>query len=149
MTVRQWLGAYQAVVVRNDDPTGQQRVTLRIPQVLGTAVSQWAAPISATGSATPVPGSSVVVMFLGGDINHPVYLVVVDVSNEILTSSTFTKAVTLATITTVNHNLGIYPQVSVLDGSGNVVAANIQHTNVNTVVVTFSASFSGTVVCTV
>jgi hypothetical protein len=73
MTARQWFGAYQAVVVRNDDPASTHRVTLNIPQVLGTAVSQWASPVPSTVSSAPAVGTVVVAMFLGGDINHPIY----------------------------------------------------------------------------
>lgn len=74
MSTRQWFGAYQAFVIRNDDPKGTHRVTLQIPQVLGTATSQWASPASVAVTSAPAVGTVVTAMFLGGDINHPVYL---------------------------------------------------------------------------
>lgn len=71
---RQWFGTYHAIVLRNDDPTGAQRVTLKVPQVLGNTQSQWAPPAAAKGTGVPAVGSVVTAMFLGGDINHPAYL---------------------------------------------------------------------------
>lgn len=59
----------------------------------------------------------------------------------------FTQTVTAQTTVTVNHNLGVYPEVIVLDASGNQVMADIQYTSVNQIVVTFGAPFTGTVIC--
>jgi hypothetical protein len=74
MTIRQWFGAYKGVVVRNDDPLSQLRVVVTVPQVLGTALSQWAPPLSATAGSPPAVGAAVTIMFVGGDINHPGYM---------------------------------------------------------------------------
>jgi hypothetical protein len=65
----------------------------------------------------------------------------------VTTPREFVQAFTSQTTVTVNHNLGCYPDVIVMDTSGNLVVANVQYTSLNQVVVTFSQSFSGTVVC--
>jgi hypothetical protein len=65
-------GIYRGIVKRNDDPSLGRRVTLRIPQILGTAESAWAETTDPNG-ILPAIGSLVWVMFLGGDITKPVY----------------------------------------------------------------------------
>lgn len=69
--VRQWLGVYKARVVRTKP--GSVSVQLQVPQVLGTAVSNWADPMSAWTGNPPAPGTVVLAMFVGGDINTPVW----------------------------------------------------------------------------
>ena len=110
----QWFGMYYATVSSNADPLGLGRCQLRIPQVLGTEVSTWAWALTvptatggtagsttttmatATAAITPPPvGTVVAVMFLGGDLANPAYL--------LLTTSvtTVTTPVTTGTGTTV------------------------------------------------
>lgn len=72
--IRQWHGIYPAVVYSNADPQNMNRVQLKIPQVLGTAVSQWAIPLALSGSAPDI-NTPVAAMFLGGDVSHPCYLI--------------------------------------------------------------------------
>jgi hypothetical protein len=48
-------------------------VTLQIPQVLGTAVSAWAAPMGTWTGLSPAPGTSVLASFIGGNVNTPVW----------------------------------------------------------------------------
>ncbi len=43
----------------------------------------------------------------------------------------------------ISHNLDKYPGVTVVDSAGTVVEGSIQYTNSNTIVITFSAAFSG------
>lgn len=71
---RQCHGVFSATVHNNTDPLGRNRVQLKIPQVLGNAISQWAVPLALV-SPSPVPavGAPVHAMFLGGDPAHPVY----------------------------------------------------------------------------
>lgn len=67
-------GVYYGKVKTNRDPLGQNRIQMLIPQVLGTATSNWAPPVGIpTGSGSPPLGSIVYAAFLGGDRNHPVY----------------------------------------------------------------------------
>ena len=73
-TVKQWLGIYQGVVVNNADPLNQQRVITQVPQIFGTAFSAWASPLVPIGVAGPPVGTQVIVMFLGGDPDQPVYI---------------------------------------------------------------------------
>lgn len=48
-----------------------------------------------------------------------------------------------ATVWTVTHNLGRYPNVTVVDNVGEEVEALIEHTNVNELTVTFNTAFDG------
>ncbi|MEU9050171.1 phage baseplate assembly protein V [Streptomyces sp. NPDC048384] len=63
-------GTYSGIVVSTQDPQNRGRVRLRIPQIMGTAVSGWAEAAS-VGAA--LPGDQVYVSFDGGDRNHPIY----------------------------------------------------------------------------
>ena len=44
---------------------------------------------------------------------------------------------------TVNHNLGRYPSVDVIDSAGTQVIGDIQHTSINQAVLTFDNPFAG------
>jgi N-acetylneuraminic acid mutarotase len=48
-----------------------------------------------------------------------------------------------AAVWTIVHNLGKYPSVSIVDSANDEVIGEVNYTNVNQVVVTFSAAFSG------
>ena len=50
---------------------------------------------------------------------------------------------TPASVWTITHNLGKCPAVCVVDTSGNEVVGQLQHVNVNQLILTFSAPFSG------
>lgn len=67
-------GTYQGVVVRDDDPTRQHRVMLRVPQILGSSVTGWCEPTSRS-SVAPMVGDRVQVVFLGGDAQKPRWVV--------------------------------------------------------------------------
>jgi len=90
---RQWFGIYDGRVVNNRRRDLWVRV--KVPQVLGDSKTDWAPPMldprqdtiykgfgvfhvdppDETGGPGPGPGigSRVLVMFIGGDINKPVY----------------------------------------------------------------------------
>lgn len=70
---RMWYGVYTASVVSTQDPLKKSRITLKVPQVLGTSTSNWAVPIGYE-PVIPAVNSIVWAMFLGGDINQPLYL---------------------------------------------------------------------------
>lgn len=55
----------------------------------------------------------------------------------------FTQA-SVSSTWTINHNLGQFPSVTIVDGSGNVVLAEVQYINSNQIIVTFSQPFAGT-----
>lgn len=48
---------------------------------------------------------------------------------------------------TVDHNLGKFPSVTVIDTANDEVEGSVDHISINQVIVSFSASFSGKVVC--
>jgi hypothetical protein len=69
-------GIYRGKVVDNADPESLLRCKLVVPQVLGTeTVSDWAWPcVDVVPEDPPVINTPVWVMFVGGDVDHPVYL---------------------------------------------------------------------------
>lgn len=66
-------GIYRGVVRTTADPTGSGRVRLQVPQVSGTALTGWVAPIQ-SGGAPPSVGQQVWVFYEGGDVSYPVYV---------------------------------------------------------------------------
>ena len=48
---------------------------------------------------------------------------------------------------TVTHNLGKYPATTITDSTGDEVLGNVIHNSVNELVATFSASFTGKIIC--
>lgn len=44
---------------------------------------------------------------------------------------------------TINHGLGKYPSVTIVDSAGDEVEGNVNHVGLNQTVVSFSAAFSG------
>ncbi|MFI9271865.1 phage baseplate assembly protein V [Kitasatospora sp. NPDC052896] len=63
-------GTYTATVVDTNDPAGQGRVRLLIPQIHGTAITGWARPAAA---GQVLPGDRVYAAYDGGDPNWPLY----------------------------------------------------------------------------
>jgi hypothetical protein len=57
-------------------------------------------------------------------------------------SYTHTQGVASATWT-INHNLHFYPNVTVQDSAGNIVEGEIAYNTLDSLVVTFSTTFSG------
>jgi hypothetical protein len=47
----------------------------------------------------------------------------------------------------INHNLGKYPVIAIIDSAGTVVEGEINHIDINTSIVTFSVQFGGTATC--
>lgn len=71
----QYHGIFYGAVSNNADPTKKNRCTLRVPQLLGSGVTTWAMPLTPLVDP-PKVGTLVAVMFTGGDLDNPVYLVV-------------------------------------------------------------------------
>jgi len=71
-----FFGVYRGVVANNKDPQGHRRVKLTVPQLTGTAVSDWSWPKENSYVKTQVPevGEGVWVMFEGGDPSFPIWL---------------------------------------------------------------------------
>jgi hypothetical protein len=59
----------------------------------------------------------------------------------------YTQSFTLASSVTVTHNLGKYPSVTVKDSAGTSYMITPTYIDLNTLLVEFGASFSGTVIC--
>src|SRR5438270_484493 len=59
----------------------------------------------------------------------------------------FTQPFTLASSVTVPHKLGKYPAVTILDSAGDECEGAVDHIDNNNLTVTFSAVFSGTIIC--
>jgi hypothetical protein len=73
-------GKYKGVVIDNQDPERMCRVRVRVPLVLGDAVSGWALPCLPFGGmadqgfyCVPETGALVWVEFEGGDLNWPIW----------------------------------------------------------------------------
>lgn len=76
-----WTGIYAASVAQNNDPLGQGRVRLQVPQVMGIAISAWALPMTPY-SGPPAVGSAVAATFLGGDPTRPAWFGSLDLSDS-------------------------------------------------------------------
>ena len=48
-----------------------------------------------------------------------------------------------STIWTIVHQLNKFPSVTVLDSAGTMVMGQVNHQDINTLIITFSAAFSG------
>lgn len=66
---------------------------------------------------------------------------------NLIGDKTFTQAFTSASAVVVTHNLGKRPAVTVLDSANDEVEGEVEHLSTNQLVVSFSAPFSGMVVC--
>jgi Type VI secretion system/phage-baseplate injector OB domain len=65
-------GIYRATVIGNQDPLGRQRLSIRLA---GAPANVWAeACVPYQSHALPPAGSSVWVLFEGGDPAHPVWI---------------------------------------------------------------------------
>lgn len=76
--VARYYAPVNGVVVDNADPDGSHRVRVRVPGLIDK--SAWAWPITAGGGSpqrgghiVPELGADVVVWFLGGDVERPIY----------------------------------------------------------------------------
>jgi len=54
---------------------------------------------------------------------------------------------TMSSTVSILHNLNKYPSVTVFDSAGDEVEGSVSYNNLNSVTVTFSAPFSGKVIC--
>lgn len=68
----EYFGIYRGIIVATNDPLNKGRVMLKIPQVSGEEVTNWAWPIDKT--LTPVVNTPTWVMFEGGNPNFPLWL---------------------------------------------------------------------------
>jgi hypothetical protein len=75
MSEQRLYGVYRGTVYSNKDPLSQGRLRVKIPQVLGTQVSEWVWPFNINGVVTESPevGQGVWVIFEGGDPSFPIW----------------------------------------------------------------------------
>lgn len=107
------------------NPPAVQTVTISAPGPQGATGPQGIqGPTGATGSTGPT-GPTGPQGEPGADLTY-----------------TFTQSTPAATWT-INHNLGEYLNVSVVDSAGTQVYGQIDYQDANTIVVTFVAAFSG------
>lgn len=68
-------GIYRGVVKDVRDPKKSRRVKLQVPQVTGSAVTDWAWPLEPANVSTepPAVGQGVWVFFIGSDPDYPVW----------------------------------------------------------------------------
>jgi hypothetical protein len=72
---QRFFGVYRGIVFDNNDPTGEGRLRLQIPQVLAESVTGWAWPQNVAGIKvdTPAIGTGVIVQFEAGDPSYPIW----------------------------------------------------------------------------
>lgn len=70
----QYFGIFFGVVNNNADPQKNNRCLLQVPQLFGTAVTTWAISLTPLQNP-PAVGTVITAMFIGGDVDYPVYLV--------------------------------------------------------------------------
>lgn len=102
-----YCGVYQASVVNINDPQNRGRIQMKVPQILGTATSNWANPLGLAIVNVPTAGTLVYAAFIGGDVNHPVYWTVnssITVTSITTGSITLKNGVNTSTITASSDN---------------------------------------------
>jgi hypothetical protein len=70
-----YFGIYRGIVADTNDPLSRGRIRIKVPQVLGEEITDWAWPAPGTlpGEAVTI-NSGVFVSFEGGDPNFPIWL---------------------------------------------------------------------------
>ena len=69
-------GIYRGIVHDTRDPLSQNRIKLRVPQLFGQGVTEWAYPLqlASTEFELPVVGQGVWVAFESGNPMYPIWL---------------------------------------------------------------------------
>jgi len=71
---------------------------------------------------------------------------VLDLEKILIADSTYTQCFEVASdVWTINHGLGKFPSVTVVDSANTVVVGNVDYTSSQSLVITFNAAFSGCV----
>lgn len=74
---KRFYGIYRGIVADINDPENLNRIKLKVPQILGSAVTGWCwgvRPSVESALVLPEPDTGVWVMFEGGDPNFPLWL---------------------------------------------------------------------------
>jgi hypothetical protein len=74
--VQHYGGLYRGVVHDIRDPLGQNRIKVRVPQLFGQDVTEWAWPVQLSTAELQLPevGQGVWVAFESGDASFPIWL---------------------------------------------------------------------------
>jgi len=71
---------------------------------------------------------------------------VLDLEKILIADSTYTQCFEVASdVWTINHGLGKFPSVTVVDSANTVVIGDVDYTSSQSLVITFNAAFSGCV----
>lgn len=115
-----YCGVYIASVINNNDPLSQGRAQLQIPQILGQATSNWAAPLGNFSSIAPAAGNIVYAMFIGGNVSFPVYFPIPSTGGNLSLTGTLTVAGNITT-TALGQMIA---SGDVITNFGNVIVKN-------------------------
>lgn len=114
-----YCGVYLGVVINNNDPLIQSRVQVQVPQILGTATSNWAVPLCNFSATSPAVGTSVYVMFIGGNVSFPAYFV------SPLTGGSLSSPLTVAGNITTTALGQMVASGDLISNFGNTIIKNI------------------------
>lgn len=72
---QKFFGLYRGTVYDNKDPLDKNRLRVKVPQILGGTVTEWAWPAQSAGAYSTSPGitEGIWVMFEGGDLSFPIW----------------------------------------------------------------------------
>ena len=74
---KRFYGLYHGLVMDTNDPQNRGRIQVQVPQVTGSAITDWTDVCSNGGNIVPLPGETVWVTYIAGDPNFPVWMGVV------------------------------------------------------------------------
>lgn len=115
-----------------------------------------------TGGLNPTGAYNAITAYAKGDsvsYNGSSYVAIAATTGNLPTNATFwqlisagntrtyTQAFTLVSSVAVPHNLGKYPAIQIVDSALSQCEGAVIHTDINNLTISFSASFSGTVIC--
>lgn len=95
-----------------------------------------------TGAGTPAGGLTNQVLQKASDADYDYKWL-----NPTYSDKTLSKDFHYADEVVVNHGLGKFPAVSIIDSAGDEVEGNVRHVDTSSLIVTFDRPFSGTVTC--
>lgn len=123
-TYPQYNGIFYGAVSNNADPLKKNRCILRVPMLLGSATTTWAYPLTPLVDP-PAVGTLVCCLFVGGDLDYPVYLVV-NPAVPIETSSGNVQPVGTTASAGSSHKVAAADHVHTLANALESTAGNIQ-----------------------
>jgi hypothetical protein len=133
-------------------PGSGRTYSILLPHTLGPTVD-----LSDLGPVVPVTEMAGYLPLSGGTMTGPLALAADPVTglqaatkryaDARTADKNYTQPFTSASTVNVTHGLGKYPAVTVTDTAGDVVVGDVLYTSLSALTVSFSAPFSGTVIC--